>query len=108
MYFLQRQWRLYRAGKDFPQRNCETLQKTEVVESQAQIYKKVLGSRRFLASVFYSLSTAASDTQRKRAFVKTVPGTQHSQSDAEFRPIKNKKRGLKLCRSRKNNNFSKP
>ena len=38
----------------------------------------------FFIPVFWSLSTATSDTQRERAFVKSVYASQHSQSKEEF------------------------
>ena len=63
---------------------CKTPQQPASVARDIQIYKKVLGSRRFLATVFWSLSTATSDTQRERAFVKSVYASQHSQPKEEF------------------------
>ena len=63
---------------------CKTPQQPASVARDIQIYKKVLGSRRSLATVFWSLSTATSDTQRERAFVKSVYASQHSQSKEEF------------------------
>ena len=63
---------------------CKTPQQPASVARDIQIYKKVLGSRRSLATVFWSLSTATSDTQRERAFVKSVYASQHSQPKEEF------------------------
>ena len=65
---------------------CKTHQQPAPVARDTQIYKKVLGSRRYLATVFWSLSTATSDTQRERAFVSAVNFPQRSQPKAEFRP----------------------
>lgn len=63
---------------------CKTHQQPAPVARDTQIYKKVLGSRRYLATVFWSLSTATSDTQRERAFVKTAYPSQHTQSTKRF------------------------
>jgi len=46
--------------------------------------RRCWGSRRYLATVFWSLSTAASDTQRERAFVKTAYPSQAYTSTKRF------------------------
>ena len=63
---------------------CKTHQQPAPVARDTQIYKKVLGSRRYLATVFWSLSTATSDTQRERAFVKTAYPSQHIHPTKRF------------------------
>ena len=63
---------------------CKTHQQPAPVARDTQIYKKVLGSRRYLATVFWSLSTATSDTQRERAFVKTAYPSQHTHPTKRF------------------------
>ena len=63
---------------------CKTHQQPAPVARDTQIYKKVLGSRRYLATVFWSLSTATSDTQRERAFVKTAYPSQHTHLTKRF------------------------
>ena len=63
---------------------CKTHQQPAPVARDTQIYKKVLGSRRSLATVFWSLSTATSDTQRERAFVKTAYPSQHIHPTKRF------------------------
>ena len=63
---------------------CKTHQQPAPVARDTQIYNKVLGSRRYLATVFWSLSTATSDTQRERAFVKTAYPSQHIHPTKRF------------------------
>ena len=72
------------SGKIVEIDHYETHPERRVVVRDRPIYKKVLGSRRYLATVFWSLSTAASDRQRKRAFVKLVCLSQHPQPESEF------------------------
>lgn len=62
--------------------------KSKVVATDWQLNKKVLGSRRSLATVFWSLSTVASDTQRKRTFVLAANLSQMLETEVEFRRCK--------------------
>ena len=62
--------------------------KSKVVAADWQLNKKVLGSRRSLATVFWSLSTVASDTQRKRTFVLAANLSQMLETGVEFRSCK--------------------
>ena len=72
------------SGKIVEIDHYETHPERRVVVRDRPIYKKVLGSRRYLATVFWSLSTATSDTQRERAFVKTAYPSQHIHSTKRF------------------------
>ena len=60
----------------------------KVVAADWQLNKKVLGSRRSLATVFWSLSTVASDTQRKCTFVLAANLSQMLETGVEFRRCK--------------------
>ena len=72
------------SGKTVEIDHYETHPERRVVVRDRPIYKKVLGSRRYLATVFWSLSTATSDTQRERAFVKTAYPSQHIHPTKRF------------------------
>ena len=72
------------SGKIVEIDHYETHPERRVVVRDRPIYKKVLGSRRYLATVFWSLSTATSDTQRERAFVKTAYPSQHIHPTKRF------------------------
>lgn len=72
------------SGKTVEIDHYETHPEHRVVVRDRPIYKKVLGSRRYLATVFWSLSTATSDTQRERAFVKTAYPSQHIHPTKRF------------------------